>query len=127
LRWLIVRITQVQPDAQAVAMDRGLPVLLEDQGARKVAKAVRLKFVDIGSLVLAAARNLPLAGGDLRYLLPPWRSASGHFRPLGGLMALGCRSGGIGRQDASTEDGRPDTGPWALRPAYQASTGSGNR
>jgi hypothetical protein len=62
-------------------MDRGLPVLLEDLGARKVAKAVRLKFVDIGSLALAAARNLPLAGGDLRYLPPPWRSASGHFRP----------------------------------------------
>lgn len=44
-------------EALALAMDRGLPVLLEDAHARKVAKIAQLKFVGIGGLVLAGARK----------------------------------------------------------------------
>ena len=44
-------------EAIALALDRGLPLLLEDGDARKVAKAAGLKFVGIGGLVLAAARK----------------------------------------------------------------------
>jgi predicted nucleic acid-binding protein len=44
-------------EALALALERGLPVLLEDEDVRKVAKAADIKFVGIGGLVLAAARQ----------------------------------------------------------------------
>lgn len=51
-------------EALALAMERGLPVLLEDGDALKVAKAAGLKFVGIGGLVLAAVRRGAVGRGD---------------------------------------------------------------
>ena len=44
-------------EAISLALERGLPLLIEDGDARKVAKAAGLKFLGIGGLVLAAARR----------------------------------------------------------------------
>lgn len=55
--------------ALALALDPGLPVLLENEDARKAPKAAGLKFVGIGGLVLAAARHGAAGrGGALRRL-----------------------------------------------------------
>jgi predicted nucleic acid-binding protein len=48
---------QGELEALALAMDRKLPILLEDADARRFAKSVGLTFVGIGGLILAAAQK----------------------------------------------------------------------
>ncbi|MBI5595776.1 MAG: hypothetical protein HY928_06770 [Elusimicrobia bacterium] len=69
-------------EALALAMDRGIPVLLEDGDARKVAKAAGLKFVGIGGLVLAAARRSVVGRGEALRLLDALLTANRLTRRL---------------------------------------------
>jgi predicted nucleic acid-binding protein len=63
-------------EAMSVAMDRNLPVLLEDGDARRVAKSAGLQFIGIGGLVLAAARNGVVDRAEARRLLDGLFAAS---------------------------------------------------
>jgi predicted nucleic acid-binding protein len=63
------RLHRGELEALALALARGLPVLLEDADARRVAKAAGLTFIGMGGLVLAAARKRVIDPGEGRRLL----------------------------------------------------------
>lgn len=74
-------------EALALAHDRGLPVLLEDGDARKVAKVAGLKFVGIGGLVLAAARRDAVNRAEALRLLDDLMAANRLTRRLRDALA----------------------------------------
>jgi predicted nucleic acid-binding protein len=73
-------------EAIALAMDRGLPVLLEDGDARKVAKTAGIKFVGVGGLVLAAVRKKSIERTEAVRLLDALLAANRITRRLRDLL-----------------------------------------